>query len=211
MSPEPVVAERAYLLLKADIMAGRWAPGILLIERGLAAEYGVSVSPLRDAAQRLVGEHMLEIAAGGGYRIPVQTQDMLRSLYRWHSHLVRLIMKAMRPDALPRPPISSLIGTTSLPQATTNLFLTLADACEDPEHTRALKSATERLHQARLGEAQIMRNLTQELQMVEVATISGRDHDRFEVLWAYHRRRIRRVDRIFEAISHLPNQYTSIG
>ena len=56
MSPEPVLAERAYLLLKADIMAGRFAPGSILNERQLAAEYGVSVSPLRDAAQRLAGE-----------------------------------------------------------------------------------------------------------------------------------------------------------
>lgn len=211
MSPEPVVAERAYLLLKADIMAGRWAPGILLIERSLAAEYGVSVSPFRDAGQRLVGEHMLEIAVGGGYRIPVQTQDMLRSLYRWHSHLVRLIMKARRPGALPQPAISTLIDSTSLAKAATDLFLTLADGCDDPEHARALKSATERLHQARLGEVQVMRNLPQELQMVGLATISGRDHDRFEVLWAYHRRRIRRVGKIFEAIGDLPNRLTSIG
>lgn len=211
MSPEPVVAERAYLLLKADIMAGRWAPGVILIERTIAAEYGVSVSPLRDAAQRLVGEHMLEIGPGGGYRLPEQTREALCDLYRWHSHLVRLIVKALRPTAsLPLSAISRS-SELSLPRATTELFLTLADACADREYGRALRSATERLHPARLGEVQVMDNLVEELRMVEIATISGRGHDHFEALWAYHRRRIRRVDKIFEAMSELPTRFTSVG
>lgn len=67
MSPEPVAADRAYLLLKTDILSGRFSPGGTIIERAVAIEYGVSISPIRDAAQRLVGEHLLEIGTGGGF------------------------------------------------------------------------------------------------------------------------------------------------
>ncbi|WP_088182656.1 GntR family transcriptional regulator [Sphingobium sp. Z007] len=203
MSPEPVLAERAYLLLKADIMAGRFASGAILNERALAAEYGVSVSPLRDAAQRLVGEHMLEIAFGGGYRLPTITTDALRDLYRWHGHLVRLVLKANRLDIDfdAKPYVGMQVEGQAVAMAATNLFQAIAQASGDHEHRRALRSATERLHIARLGEVRVLRNLADELQAVGIATISGRGPDRFEVLWAYHRRRIRRVGRIWEAIS----------
>ncbi|MDF0544988.1 GntR family transcriptional regulator [Sphingobium sp. H39-3-25] len=207
MSPEPVLAERAYLLLKADIMAGRFAPGSILNERQLAAEYGVSVSPLRDAAQRLVGEYMLKIASGGGFRLPTVTPDALRDLYRWHGHLVRLILKASRPAAAleaQQPYAVTEADGHALALAATNLFLAIAHASNDQEHRRALRSATERLHLARLGEVRVLRNLREELQVVEIATISGRGPDRFEVLWAYHRRRIRRVGRIWDAILSWP-------
>ncbi|MBV2150405.1 GntR family transcriptional regulator [Sphingobium yanoikuyae] len=203
MSPEPVLAERAYLLLKADIMAGRFASGSIINERALAAEYGVSVSPLRDAAQRLVGEHMLEIAFGGGYRLPAITTDALCDLYRWHGHLVRLILKANRLaiDFDAKSYAGTEVDGQVLARAATNLFLAIAQACGDHEHRRALKSATERLHIARLGEVRVLGNLTEELEAVRIATASGQGPDRFEVLWAYHRRRIRRVSRIWEAIS----------
>lgn len=203
MSPEPVLAERAYLLLKADIMAGRFASGGILNERALAAEYGVSVSPLRDAAQRLVGEHMLEIAVGGGYRLPAMTQDGLRDLYRWHDHLARLVLKASHPAPdFATPTYSGAeLHDEGVATAATNLFLAIAQDSADHEHRRALQSATERLHMARLGEVRVLRNLSEELRAVGIATSSGRGPDRFEVLWAYHRRRIRRVGRIWEAIS----------
>ncbi|MEZ0498115.1 GntR family transcriptional regulator [Sphingomonas sp. IW22] len=203
MSPEPVLAERAYLLLKADIMAGRFAPGTILNERALAPEYGVSVSPLRDGAQRIVGENMLEIVPGGGYRVPPLTQDALRDLYRWHGHLVRLVLKTNRPVLEVEVQRYAGPGTdgSAIATAATNLFLAIAQASDDHEHRRALRSATERLHIARLGEVRVLRNLAEELQAVGIATISGRGHDHFEALWAYHRRRIRRVGRIWEAIS----------
>ena len=191
------------MLLKADIMTGRFASGAILNEKALAAEYGVSVSPLRDAAQRLVGEHMLEIAFGGGYRLPAMTPEALRDLYRWHGHLVRLILKASRSATAPEAHHYADMETDghAIATAATNLFLAIAQACDDHEHRRALRSATERLHIARLGEIRILRNLAEELHAVGIATVSGRGHDRFEALWAYHRRRIRRVDRIWEAIS----------
>ncbi|WDF74230.1 GntR family transcriptional regulator [Novosphingobium sp. KACC 22771] len=203
MAPRPVAAERAYGLLKADVLSGRFAPGSVVIERIMAEEYGVSVSPFRDAAQRLVGEAFLEIGAGGGYQVPSMNAEVLRDLYHWHSHLVRLILKAQQP--LPAgaysPATMSSLEADHLPVAFTNCFRSLAGAASNREYARALRQATDRLFVARLHEGAVLANLANELEMVEAATASGSGLDRYDILWAYHRRRIRRVTRIAELIN----------
>lgn len=203
MSPRPVAAERAYGLLKADVLSGRFAPGSMVVERIMAEEYGVSVSPFRDAAQRLVGEEFLEIGADGGYKVPAVTTDVLRDLYHWHSHLVRLILKVQKPlsGSLYLPVGISPGGIDHLPIAATNCFRSFARTAPNREYARALRLATDRLFVARLHEGAVLTNLEDELHMVEAATASGSDPDRYEILWAYHRRRIRRVARIAELIN----------
>lgn len=207
MSPRPVAAERAYGLLKADVLSGRFAPGSGVIERMMADEYGVSVSPFRDAAQRLVGEAFLEIGTGGGYRVPPMTIDILRDLYHWHSHLVRLVLKMQKPLAAGANSAIEMVSVDNdhLPTVATNCFRSLANTAPNREYARALRQATDRLHIARLHEGAVLTNLEDELQMVEVATVSGSGLDRYEVLWAYHRRRIRRVARIAQLINSAKN------
>ncbi|WCM25937.1 GntR family transcriptional regulator [Sphingomonas sp. QA11] len=39
MAPEAVIAGRAYHLLKADLVAGRFKPGEILVERAIAVEH----------------------------------------------------------------------------------------------------------------------------------------------------------------------------
>ena len=52
--PERIsLGESAYRLLRADIISCRIAPGERLTEKGLSAETGFGVSPLRDALSRL--------------------------------------------------------------------------------------------------------------------------------------------------------------
>lgn len=208
MSPRPVAAQRAYGLLKADVISGRFAPETMVIERIMAEEYGVSVSPFRDAAQRLVGEAFLEIGADGGYRVPSMTAEILRDLYHWHSHLVRLILKVQKPlaQSARSPSDMASIDTDHLPLAFTNCFRSLAGAAPNREYGRALRQATDRLFVARLHEVVVLTNLDHELEMVEAATASGSGLDRFEILWAYHRRRIRRVSRIVELIGSGKNR-----
>lgn len=173
----------------------------------MADEYGVSVSPFRDAAQRLVGEAFLEIGTGGGYRVPSMTIDILRDLYHWHSHLVRLVLKMQKPLASGTysPVEMASVDNDHLPTAATNCFRSLASTAPNREYARALRQATDRLHVARLHEGAVLTNLEDELQMVEVATVSGSGLDRYETLWAYHRRRIRRVARIAQLINSAKN------
>lgn len=204
MAPEPVAAERAYRLLKFDILVGRFRPGSPIIERQAALEYGMSISPLRDAAHRLVGEQVLETGQAGGYRVPVPTPRGLRDLYAWHSHLVRLILKDDARSQL-TVQVNDVQGLNEvrIAMVATDMFRAVADSAGNLEHGRALRSATERLMSARLCEVMALGNLERELDGIAEILVSGSDRNRFAVLRAYHRRRIRRADKIAQMLKSL--------
>ncbi|WEK43261.1 MAG: GntR family transcriptional regulator [Candidatus Sphingomonas colombiensis] len=203
MAPEAVVAERAYRLLKADIVAGRFKPGQIIVERALASEHGISIAPLRDGAQRLVGERLLEPALRGGYRLPAIAERDLRDLYQWHDHLVRLILgsadRAMfgvfaireQPD----------LTSAQAAKAATALFRLVGECSTNREHAHALLAANDRLESVRQHEASLLPHLAEEFGQLQIALLRGSDRDRLGRLRAYHRRRIRRVDKIIAVLT----------
>lgn len=68
--------DRAYQSIKAGIIEGRYPPGTALSEPPLAAQYGMSRTPIREGLSRLWQEHYLDRVAGRGYfvaRVTVQT------------------------------------------------------------------------------------------------------------------------------------------
>lgn len=67
--------ERAYRNLKAGIVEGRYRPGAALSEVALAAEHGMSRTPIREGLARLWQEGYLDRVVGHGYfvaRVTVQ-------------------------------------------------------------------------------------------------------------------------------------------
>lgn len=67
-----------YEEIKAEIIKGRLGPGLLLNERKLAAELGVSRTPIREALQMLVMDDWVEIIPWRGVVVkPVSYRDML--------------------------------------------------------------------------------------------------------------------------------------
>ena len=75
---EPATAphvERAYTNLKTGIVEGRYRPGASLSEVSLAAEHGMSRTPIREGLARLWQEGYLDRVVGHGYfvaRVTVQ-------------------------------------------------------------------------------------------------------------------------------------------
>ncbi|WP_232494498.1 GntR family transcriptional regulator [Novosphingobium kaempferiae] len=196
MAPEPVAAERAYKLLKSDLLAGRFKPGSPIIERQIALEYGMSISPLRDAAHRLVGERMVEMVKAGGYRVPYFTATALRDLYVWHGQLVRLVLKDFsQSDPVMAMPDLAIGPGQPVAAAATAVFRSLADFAQNKEHGRALASANDRLTPTRIFEDEALIQIDEELASVANA-IFGSSPDRLSLLRAYHRRRIRRAGKI---------------
>ena len=73
--PSAPHVERAYSNLKAGIVEGRYRPGASLSEVSLAAEHGMSRTPIREGLARLWQEGYLERVVGHGYfvaRVTVQ-------------------------------------------------------------------------------------------------------------------------------------------
>lgn len=204
MSPEPVTAERIYRRLKLEIISGRFRPGSLVVSHLISKEYGASVSPVRDAMQRLVGERLLDHHDGGGFEIPRLTEDALRDLYIWHGQVLRLAVKQGQPVEQigdMRPMLDELdpADSFSIAQRTAELFLLAAKGSSNLEHPIAIASIGDRLFAARLHEP-LLKGQKAELIAVWDAFVSGRDSTARECIWAYHRRRIRRAPALLKAL-----------
>lgn len=95
MSPEAVTAERIHRELKRLLCTGRFAPGLPLTVQSLANEFGTSISPVRDALNRLVGERLINVQGGGGFAMPFLSRRTAFNLYSWHAEITLLIIKVM--------------------------------------------------------------------------------------------------------------------
>lgn len=83
VSPEASVhlSEQAYRHILEAILSGRMPAGAPIQERRLAAEVGVSRSPMRDALGRLSGEGLLMRSSGGVLAVrAISLGDYLQSL-----------------------------------------------------------------------------------------------------------------------------------
>ena len=68
--------EKAYYLLREDIVAGDLAPGQKLKIDMLRDRYALSVGPLREAMSRLAAEYLIEQEGQRGFRVaPLSVQD----------------------------------------------------------------------------------------------------------------------------------------
>ena len=86
--PEPVaLGEAAYQWLRAEIVACRIAPGQRLTERGLAAETGFGVSPIRDALTRLDHQGLVRTVPRSGYQVKPLTIKSVDDLFEYWSIL----------------------------------------------------------------------------------------------------------------------------
>lgn len=66
---------QAYNRLCRDLKAGRFAPGEKLKLRDLAAEMGISPTPVREALARLISEQALEQVGHHSVRVPVMSEE----------------------------------------------------------------------------------------------------------------------------------------
>ena len=66
--------------LRARVMHGQVAPGAALTLRGIAAEFGVSMTPAREAVRRLVAEGALKLSASGRVSTPELASERIEEL-----------------------------------------------------------------------------------------------------------------------------------
>lgn len=72
------LGDQAYSALRATLMAGRLAPGERILLRDVAEQLGISLTPVRDAVNRLIAERVLErgsVGQGGGATVPLLGAD----------------------------------------------------------------------------------------------------------------------------------------
>ena len=74
------VQERVYASLRNQLMRGGFAPGQKLKIAELAAAFGTSAMPVRDALNRLVAERAVESMPNRSVRVPALSKDSLQDL-----------------------------------------------------------------------------------------------------------------------------------
>lgn len=72
---DETLAEKVYARLRGALVGGRLVPGQKLVHRQLAAELGVSPTPVREALLRLVSEGALDLDARGIAWVPRLSLD----------------------------------------------------------------------------------------------------------------------------------------
>ncbi len=96
--PDGAAHDRIYRALRTRIMHGELAPGQALTLRGVGTDYGVSMTPVREALRRLVAEGALTLSASGRVSTPLLSNDRLEEL----ASLRALLEPELASRALPR-------------------------------------------------------------------------------------------------------------
>ncbi|MFE5547086.1 GntR family transcriptional regulator [Streptomyces sp. NPDC056534] len=95
-APSPIPSRTQYVLeaIKHDILTGGLRPGQALVEAELAARFGVSKTPVREALKTLAGSGLVVMNQYKGVTVRMVDADMARAVYD-----VRLLLE---PEAVRR-------------------------------------------------------------------------------------------------------------
>ncbi len=94
----PPAHEQVYRRLRGDIMNGTMEPGMALTLRGVARDFGFSITPVREAVRRLCAEGALSLSPSGRVTTPELTNDRIEEL----AALRALLEPELASRALPR-------------------------------------------------------------------------------------------------------------
>lgn len=199
MSPEALTAERLQHDLRQMLRNGELGLGIPLVVQSLADDFGVSITPVRDALNRLVGERLVEVHPGGGFAVPGITIERVICLYEWHADIIGSILRnAPDPDTLgPIPELiqAALADAPAIAALTDNLFKRVGLCSGNPERRLALERVGDRLHILRLHEGHLSQHGA-ELRTLWQVLRAGDKRSMRIAMGRYHRRRLRDAERI---------------
>ena len=96
--------ERAYIALKSALLAGRFAPGERVVLRQVADDLGISLTPVRDAVNRLIAEKVLErggLGPAGAAIVPLLDEYQFSQLMTVRASLEPMAAAAAAARATP--------------------------------------------------------------------------------------------------------------
>ncbi|MGH6706618.1 MAG: GntR family transcriptional regulator [Sphingomicrobium sp.] len=200
--------ERVHAGLRARLHAGRFVLGEPLEPHHLADELNASITPVRDALHRLVGERLVDVAPGGGFRIPILTEVGLRHLYDWNRRLLSLALAgAPRSAAKPESPEQAEPADAGLPERTAGLFAAIAALSANPECGGAVAAISERLAFVRAREQLLVDQNCVEEELAGLASLllQGDWRSLRRDIAAYHRLRMRLAGELIAALHMAPS------
>lgn len=138
MSPG-ATATRVYEEIRRRLLEGHFVAGQRLEPAKLGEGLFASITPVRDALHRLVGERLVEASQQDGFRVPVPNEAQLRDLYAWRAKLHILALNDARKSTGMRVDMGDM---TACPLP---LFEALTQLPANHEHRRAIAAVEDRL------------------------------------------------------------------
>ena len=96
--PNAAAHERVYRALRQQVLHGELSPGQALTIRGIAQQFGVSMTPAREAVRRLAAEGAFTMSASGRVSTPILAPERIEEL----AAVRALLEPEMASRALPR-------------------------------------------------------------------------------------------------------------
>jgi DNA-binding GntR family transcriptional regulator len=208
MAPDPILHEQIYAALKSDIRDARLIPGQHIDLQAISDRHHASVTPVREAVCRLIGEGVAEFQRYGGFRIAPLGAAELADLYALNTIIICAAIRGATDAAL-----DQAVGTVALPgesgrpidlaRAVASLFASLAIASGNRQIVKAVEGSNDRLAAARILEAEVLKDARREYLMLTHGpsgqlrkTLTGR-------VTQYHRRRLAQSEAIVAMLQHI--------
>jgi DNA-binding GntR family transcriptional regulator len=146
------------------LMEGAWPQGERLEAMRLADDLGVSMTPVRDCLNRLVGERLVDMKPGEGYRTARISEQALRDML---SVNVALLDLALSTQPIGQQPVSAETGDGTYADRMAGLFDAIASRSGNVILAETVRSLSERFHVARMIDQQVFDDSDQELAEME--------------------------------------------
>ncbi|WP_454597766.1 GntR family transcriptional regulator [Qipengyuania sp. SM2507] len=196
MSPAHVL-EPTYRRLKRALMEGTWPDGAKLEAMRLADDFGVSMTPVRDSLNQLVGEGLVDLTPGEGFRVPVLTEQALRDILEVNAVLLEA---AIRGEWRLPGGFDTVASMNGYAHRLAGAFSALARGSGNRLLVDAIDWISERLHTVRLREPQVLPDSRHLLERIE-ACLHGSRNERRNALDHYHAQCQNQVSRL---VNRLP-------
>lgn len=194
MAPDRHLHEHIYLSLKTLLTSRHYRSGQRIDIAELADRFRSSVTPVRDGLCRLVGEEVVEMLPGGGFRLWLPTAGCIRDLYLWNGqHLLAALHATpfIRIGALLETAWRHMNAAENDPDIqVAGLFQALADASANREFGRRVAAANARLAHIRRMEYALVPDIAAEARRLASPGASDVQKAVRRRILAYHRRRI---------------------
>ena len=181
MSPAHVL-EPTYRRLKRALMEGLWPGGAKLEAMRLAEDFGVSMTPVRDSLNQLVGEGLVDLTPGEGFRVSPLTEQRLRDLLDVNAALLTAAntsnWRLLTEDGHP-------VGDNEYADRLAAAFSLMATGSGNHFLADIVDRISERLHFLRSFEPEVLPEATESLMRIE-AGLSGSRKDRHVAVVRYH-------------------------
>lgn len=197
MSPSHVL-EPTYLRLKQLLTQGHWPIGYRLEAVRLADDLGVSMTPVRDCLNRLVGERLVDLRPGEGFRVARLNERALRDLFEFNAALLIFAIHVTAKSA--RHPAETSEAQDHAGQVAI-LFSAMAEGANNGALSASVSSLNDRLHPVRRLDPALVPGCVEEIEAMAKAFRDGvnADHLRHHVA-QYHDIRQATVPRYLELL-----------